>query len=64
MNENKQTAKLAYALFDADSTGRLGEEPKEVIDEYFAKANKTLYMLKTYHNSSITKTRKSRGKMG
>lgn len=38
---------LAYALFDADSTARLGEHP-EAEAEYFAKAERLLYMIREY----------------
>lgn len=45
------TACLAYALFDADSTSRLGEHP-EAEAEYFAKAERLLYMIREYRSQS------------
>jgi len=40
-------AALAYALYDSESTGRLSEDP-DAQPEYFRRAEKLLYMLKTY----------------
>jgi hypothetical protein len=40
-------AALAYALYDAESTGRLGEDPGAQ-PEYFARAEKLLYAIKQY----------------
>lgn len=40
-------AALAYALYDSESTGRLGEDP-DAQEEYFERARKLLYMVQTY----------------
>jgi len=40
-------AALAYALYDSESTGRLGEDP-DAQPEYFERARKLLYMAQTY----------------
>ncbi len=40
-------AALAYALYDAESTGRLSEHP-DAQPEYFDRARKLLYMIQTY----------------
>lgn len=41
-------AALAYALFDARNTSRLGEQEMSVIDEYIKEARAILYMIKEY----------------
>lgn len=45
---NSPIAALAYALYDAENTSRLGEQPKEVMDAYFKRASALLYMIKNY----------------
>ena len=40
-------AALAYALYDAEHTTRLGEHPED-LEEYFERARKLLFMLKEY----------------
>jgi hypothetical protein len=39
-------AVLAYALYDAESSGRLGEDPGAQ-PEYFERARQLLYMIRT-----------------
>lgn len=40
-------AALAYAIYDAESTGRLGEDP-DAQAEYFARARQLLFTIKHY----------------
>ena len=40
-------AALAYALYDAENTTRLSEDP-DAQPAYFERARRLLYMLKTY----------------
>lgn len=44
---NSPVAALAYALYDSESTGRLGEDPAAQA-EYFERARKLLFMIKHY----------------
>jgi hypothetical protein len=44
-------AALAYALYDAESTGRLSEDPNAQ-PEYFERARKLIYMVRTYRTEA------------
>lgn len=49
---NSPIAALAYALYDSESTSRLSEQPKEVMDEYFRRASALLFAIKAYQTKA------------
>ncbi len=48
--KDKAIACLAYSLFDAENSVRLGEQNPEVVDNYFRRAKDLLLMIQTYQN--------------
>lgn len=44
---NRAVAALAYALYDADTTGRLSEDPDAEAD-YLRRAERLIYMIRAY----------------
>ena len=45
-------ATLAYAIYDAENTNRLGEQPHEVYLEYAKRAESLLYALLHFQNTA------------